>query len=100
VSELGDRVRLAVLYGSLARGTEGADSDIDLLLVSDELALEDLYRLFWPVEERLARSIHPTLYTTEEFQRRRDQGNAFVKKVLAGPHIVLKEDHHGWLASG
>ena len=100
VAELGDSVRLAVLYGSLARGTEGADSDVDLLLVSDDLGLEDLYRLFRPVEERLARSIHPTLYTTEEFQRRREQGNAFVKKVLAGPYIVLREDDLGWLPAG
>lgn len=39
VARYGDRVRAVLLYGSCARGTATADSDVDLLVVvSDELS--------------------------------------------------------------
>jgi predicted nucleotidyltransferase len=40
------QIRLAVLYGSIAKGTDTAFSDIDLLIVSDDLSLERMYVRF------------------------------------------------------
>jgi hypothetical protein len=37
----------------------------------------------------LGRSIHPTLYTRDEFQRRRETRNPFLIGVLTGPKVVL-----------
>lgn len=95
VYAMGDKVRLAVVFGSIAKETDRADSDIDVLLVSDELMLEDVFRAFAPLEEELGRTVNPTLYSTAEFYRRREKGNAFLRKVLAGKHVVLKEDYDG-----
>ncbi len=95
-----DSIALAILYGSLARGTERADSDVDVLLVSDELALEDVFRLFQPVEKGLERRVNPTLYTMAEYRRRRQEGNAFLEKVLGDDYIVLKDDADGSLETG
>src|SRR5690606_27079196 len=86
---LADRIEHAVLYGSVAKQTDTASSDIDLLIVSDALTLEKLYAVLAPVEESLARKINPTLYTVQEFERRRKKGSPFLKRVLAGEHIVL-----------
>jgi predicted nucleotidyltransferase len=83
------RIKLAVVYGSTARGTDTALSDVDLLIVSDDLTLEQIYAAIAPAERKLARRINPTLYTTEEFQRRRDSSDSFISRVLAGEHIVL-----------
>ena len=89
---LADRIEHAVLYGSVAKQTDTASSDIDLLIVSDVLTLEKLYTALATVEESLARKINPTLYTAQEFERRRRKGSPFLKRVLAGEHIVLIGD--------
>ena len=68
---LADRISLAVIYGSVAKGTDTASSDIDLLIVADGLTLEDLYSALIPVEADLDRRIHPTLYTSREFADRK-----------------------------
>jgi hypothetical protein len=70
-----------------------------LLIVSDELTLEQIYAAITPAERELARRINPTLYTTEEFLRRRKVGDSFVTKVLTGEHIVLARDEHGIAAT-
>lgn len=82
----------ALVYGSTARGEDQATSDIDLLVISDELTLEELYRVLAPLEERLGRTIHPTLYGREEFRKKRESGNPFLAKVLSGKTIMLMGD--------
>lgn len=83
------QIELALVYGSIARREDRADSDIDLLIVADDLTLEKLFAKLGPLERKLGRKVNPTLYTSEEFRRRRRSGNAFLKNVLAGEHIVL-----------
>ena len=87
---LAAQLSLALIYGSVAKKTDTASSDIDLLLVSDDLTLEDLYANLSTVEQRLGRQINPTLYTVEEFRKRRSGNNAFLSRVLAGPTIILE----------
>lgn len=82
-------IRFAALYGSVAAGADTAASDIDVLIVSDELSLEDVFRLLAPLEERLGRRISPTLYTSNEVDRRLRRGHPFLKRVLGGEHVVL-----------
>ena len=94
LSPLTDRILAACVYGSVAAGADTAASDIDVLLVAEALTLEDAYAALEPVEQRLARKISVTLYTPEEFQRRKAGGNAFLTKVLAGPIIPLLGDIH------
>lgn len=82
-------IYLAMIYGSVAKRRATASSDVDLLLVSDSLTLEDVYRLLRPAEESLGRTINPTLYTEEEFDRRLREDNAFLKRVIAGEVLLL-----------
>lgn len=89
LAPLADRLTLAVLFGSVARRADTAASDIDLLLVSDELTLETVYSVLAPAEELLGRRVNPTLYTSDEFRRRRADGSGFVARVLDAPHVVL-----------
>ena len=86
---LEERMSLALIFGSVAKRSDTARSDIDLLVVSADLTLEELYsRLSW-VEKRLERQVNPTLYTVDEFDRRLATGNAFLKRVLEGPMYLL-----------
>jgi predicted nucleotidyltransferase len=89
VESLPGSIRLALIYGSVAKRADTSASDIDLLIVADDLTLEEVYTALAPVEESLCRKVNPTLYTSEEFNRRRVGGNAFLKRVLDGPVIIL-----------
>ena len=86
---LANQIALAVIYGSVAKGADTAASDIDLLIVADQLTLEDVYSALAPVEKDLDRKISPALYTSKEFADRKAAGNAFLTGVLAGEHLVL-----------
>ena len=89
VESLAGTVRLALVYGSIAKRTDTSSSDVDLLIVADELTLEDVYTALSAAEQLLDRKVSPTSYTIEEFDRRRASGNAFLKRVLSGTVIVL-----------
>ncbi|MDX1499815.1 MAG: nucleotidyltransferase domain-containing protein [Woeseiaceae bacterium] len=89
VMALPGKVRLALIYGSVARKADTSASDVDLLVVADDLTLENLYAALRPAEESIDRKINPTLYTSAEFERRRARGSGFLKRVLRGPVIVL-----------
>ena len=92
---LGDRVMLALIYGSVAKGTDTAASDIDLLVVADALTLEELYSALAPVEAALDRRVNPTLYTAAEYEARKAAGNGFLARVLAGEQVMLIERDDG-----
>ena len=89
LAPLAEHIALALIYGSVVKGTDTASSDIDLLIVADDMTLEALYSALAPVESSLDRKIAPTLYTTKEFESRRAAGNPFLGRVLEGEHLVL-----------
>lgn len=76
-----DRLVWAFIYGSIAKGTAHADSDIDLMLIGDNLSYADIIEGLVPVEERLGRAVNPTLYTWDDWQAKKAAGNAFVLRV-------------------
>ena len=88
---LRDRISLALLYGSTAKGTATAESDIDVLIVADDVTLEDLFAALEGAEGELGRKINPTLYTADEFARRKREHQPFLTKVLAGKTALLME---------
>jgi predicted nucleotidyltransferase len=97
---LRETIQLALVYGSVAKRSDAAQSDIDLLIVSDTLTLEQVFDVLTPVEAQLGRCVSPTLYTVAEFRSRRERGNPFLHKVLAGKTIRLTEDRDDVLSAG
>ena len=93
---LRDRISLALVYGSVAKGTDKASSDVDLLIVSDTLTLEEIYQALEPTEATLDRKINPTLYTSQEFDERRASKSNFITRVLQGPHLPIIGDPGEW----
>jgi predicted nucleotidyltransferase len=82
------RIRLALIYGSIARGTNRATSDLDLLVVGT-LGFEELLRLLGPAEKKIGREVSPRLYSEQEFRDRRKRGDRFLTAVLRGPRVML-----------
>lgn len=83
------RIEFAFVYGSVARQTDTAQSDVDLMLVGKQLRLADVLELLVPLETGLGRKINPTCYTPAEFERRRAEPDSFVNRVLAQPILSL-----------
>jgi len=83
------RIVTAFIYGSVARGGEGSGSDIDLMIVSDTLDHATVYEALAPAEQRLDRTINPTLLTAEEWERRRATDGSFVARVSERPRLLV-----------
>ncbi|MBK7136661.1 MAG: helix-turn-helix domain-containing protein [Rhodocyclales bacterium] len=84
----------AWIFGSVAKKTDAAQSDIDVMLVGKNLSLAKVLELLLPVEEQLGRKINPTCYTPAEFARRRAEPDSFVNRVLAQPVLPLIGELH------
>ena len=89
LAPLSDKISAAFVYGSLAKGTDTAASDIDLMVVSSSLTYADLFAALEPATTVLGRTVNPSVYTPKELARRMKQGNAFVKRVLAQQKLWL-----------
>lgn len=89
-----DRIRFALIYGSVAKRRDTAASDIDVLIIADDVTLEAIYSALAPAEKKLDRKINPTLYTQDEYEARIASNNPFLSRVLSAEHIILigKED--------
>src|SRR3990172_4749900 len=77
-------IRLAFIYGSIAKGGNRARSDLDLLVVGT-LPFGELVRLLQPVEARIDREISPRLFSEKEYRRRLARRDRFLISVLRGP---------------
>ncbi|MBW6509667.1 MAG: nucleotidyltransferase domain-containing protein [Desulfuromonadales bacterium] len=82
-------IRLAFIYGSVAKGSDSTTSDIDLMLISDKITYPDLLVSFADLENELGKKISPTIYSVEEFRNKRDSKNSFVTRVINQPKIIL-----------
>jgi predicted nucleotidyltransferase len=83
------KIRFAFVYGSVAKGRDTAKSDIDLLVVGDELAYSDIFGALQKAEQTLRRPISPNLMTLGEWDRKRSDGTAFVRKILEQPKLFV-----------
>jgi predicted nucleotidyltransferase len=83
------KIEVAFLYGSVAKQSDTAESDVDLMLVGSDLTLSEVLEQLLPVEEMLCRKVNPTCYTVGEFNKRLSDTDSFVNKVLSQPIIQL-----------
>jgi predicted nucleotidyltransferase len=93
IKRFGDRIQLALLYGSMARGTENPGSDVDLMIVGGIKQI-DLLPTLRKLEVRFRREVNVTLFSPEEFRRKLAAGDHFLDSVLKGTTIPLKGKLH------
>lgn len=89
LAPLASRIRVAMVFGSMARGAHSAGSDVDLLVVGQPEFAELVQALF-PAQQALGREINPVLYTPDEFIARAQQGGAFFRELKERPGVFLK----------
>ena len=89
ITPLDEQIALAFVFGSIARGKEHIDSDIDVKVVGD-VSLEDAVRVLYPMNEVLRREINPVAMPEEMFISSLARGDRFVSRVVEEPKIYLK----------
>ncbi|MCP4430540.1 MAG: transcriptional regulator [Gammaproteobacteria bacterium] len=87
---LGENIELAFIYGSIAKGTETNTSDIDLMLVGEDLSYGNVLELLLPLEDSLQRTINSTIFDKKDFAARLKDDDSFVTRVMEQPKIIIK----------
>jgi predicted nucleotidyltransferase len=94
LAPLAGEIRAAFVYGSIAKGTDTAVSDIDILVISDTLAYGDLFGALEDASRQLGRNVAPTVYSSKDLRERIRKGNAFVARILSQPRMWLLGDEN------
>ena len=84
-----DKIRVAFVFGSVAKGTDTARSDIDLMVIGDDLTYSDLYTALQDAEQILKRSVKPNFLSTQDWRRKLSQKNSFILNITSKPKIFL-----------
>lgn len=84
------QIKLAFVYGSVAKKSDTASSDIDLMIISDSLTYADVFQALEGVSHDLQRNILPTIYTLDELSKRIKSDNSFITRVLDQPKVWIK----------
>ncbi len=82
-------INCAFVYGSVAKGDETAKSDIDLMIIGDDLAYSEIFAALQAAEKILARPINPNLTTAEEWGRKIRNRSSFTTKILNQPKLFI-----------
>jgi len=81
-------IKIAFVFGSLARQEEKAHSDVDLMVVGD-IGLRKLTALLMDVAGKVGREINPHVFSMKEFIKRKKEQEHFVTQVLESPKIFI-----------
>jgi DNA-binding transcriptional ArsR family regulator len=82
------RIRVAFVYGSIAKAGEGARSDIDLMVIGN-LGLRAVSEILGNVHERIGREINPYVISLSEFTKRKRAREHFLTSVLGAPKLFI-----------
>ena len=96
LAPLEKRIAAAFVFGSVAKRSDTAASDLDVLVLSDSVEYADVFSLLQSAEAKLGRTVNPTVYTPANWRRKRKDKNAFAVKMSAQPKVFLigtEEDH-------
>lgn len=81
-------VAVALVFGSVARGEAGADSDVDVLVLGSASELK-VNAALKPAGRTLGRAVHATASTIEAFMEQVRTGEGFAQDIVQGPRIAL-----------
>jgi predicted nucleotidyltransferase len=84
-----DKIKAAFVYGSVAKGMDTARSDIDLMVIGEELSYSELYAALQNVENALGRKVSPTFLSPKDWRRKASDKGSFISKANALPKIFV-----------
>jgi predicted nucleotidyltransferase len=92
-------IKTAFVYGSVAKETDTAHSDIDLMVIGDDMNYSDLYTAIQRAESKLRRKVNPLFLSLKDWQRKASDRGSVVSKISSSPKIFIigsEKDLHSW----
>lgn len=79
----------AFIFGSVAKGSDTAASDIDLMVVGDDLDYAELYAAVQASEGRLGRKVSPLFVSPDDWDRKASDKGSVFDKINRSPKIFV-----------
>jgi predicted nucleotidyltransferase len=92
-------IESAFVYGSVARQADSAHSDVDLMVIGDDLSYSDLYTAAQQAESKLQRKVNPLFLSQVDWQRKASDSGSVIHKIAKSPKIFIigsEEDLSRW----
>ena len=88
-----DRITIAFVFGSVARSSDTAARDVDVIIIGN-VDFSEAINLLYEAQTTLHREINPKIFTVEEWQAKLAAKSSFVLDVLVKPKIFLIGTQH------
>lgn len=82
-------IAAAFVFGSVARGCDTAASDVDLMVVGDDLDYAELYSAAQAIESRLARKVNSLFVSRQDWLRKTADKDSVFGKIGRAPRIFV-----------
>jgi predicted nucleotidyltransferase len=92
-------IKSAFVYGSVARQADTAHSDVDLMVIGDDLNYSDLYTAAQRAESKLRRKVNPLFLSQKDWQHKASDAGSVINKISKSPKIFIigsEKDLQAW----
>ena len=93
LAPLAEKIEVALVFGSVAKGTENLGSDIDVLIIGD-IDFSEIVTALYPAQASLGREINPKVYSKEEWKRCLQKQDLFIQEVLNNSKLFIMGAEH------
>lgn len=93
LAPLASQIEVAFVFGSMAKATEGPQSDVDLLLIGNA-TFGQVANAVYDAQLVLARDINPKLMSRVEWSEKKNAQNVFVQELMDKPKIFIVGSEH------
>jgi hypothetical protein len=89
LKSLASKIDVAFVYGSVAKRIDTAKSDIDLMIIGQDIAYAEMFAALQKAEKNLLRPINPNLMSPGEWRQKTSERNAFIRQIEQQPKLFV-----------
>jgi predicted nucleotidyltransferase len=90
---LASQIEVVFVFGSMAKATEGPQSDVDLMVIG-EVTFGQVANAVYDAQLTLAREINPKVMNRSEWTDKKNAQNVFVQELMDKPKIFIVGSEH------
>ena len=83
-----DKITVALVFGSIGRGTESEGSDVDVLIIG-EIDFATLVKALYPTQEIIGREMNPKVYHKDEWKKLVRKKDLLAQEILNNPKLFI-----------
>lgn len=88
LAPLAEKIEVACVFGSVAKGTENLGSDVDVLVIGD-IDFTEIVTTLYSAQTSLGREINPKIYSREQWKASLQKQELFIQEVLNNPKLFI-----------